>query len=185
MNTLYIITREEWRQWLEKYFDKEPEIWLVYPKKASGKPRIEYNTAVEEALCFGWIDSTVKALDTDHTIQRFTVRKPKSTYSQANKERLRWLWERSLIHASIKDQVKPIIDQPFIFPSDIVEAIQQEEACWNNYQQFSESYKRIRIAYVHSARKRPEEFQKRLKNFIQKTRENKLIKGYGGIDKYY
>ena len=56
---------------------------------------------------------------------------------------------------------------------------------WNNYQQFSDSYKRIRIAYIESARKRQEEFHKRLRHFIQKTKENKQIKGFGGIEKYY
>jgi len=60
-----------------------------------------------------------------------------------------------------------------------------DNTVWNNYMNFSEPYKRIRIAYIDSARKRPEEFTKRLTNFIQKTRDNKLISGFGGIDKYY
>ena len=56
---------------------------------------------------------------------------------------------------------------------------------YKNYQNFSDSYKRIRVAYIDAARNRPEEFEKRLNNFIEKTRQNKLIKGYGGVDKYY
>jgi len=63
----------------------------VYYKKHTGEPRIPYNDAVEEALCFGWIDSTVKSVDEDRYAQRFSLRNPKSPYSQANKERLRWL----------------------------------------------------------------------------------------------
>ena len=79
-NILHITTRAEWRNWLENNFNTQQEVWLVYAKKSTGKPRIQYNDAVEEALCFGWIDSTNKTLDKDHTIQRFTPRKPKSSY---------------------------------------------------------------------------------------------------------
>ena len=60
--TLYVTNPKEWRAWLEKHYKTENEIWLVYYKKHTGKPRIEYNDAVEQALCFGWIDSTAKSL---------------------------------------------------------------------------------------------------------------------------
>ncbi len=183
--TLYVLSREEWRRWLSENFDKKKEIWLVYPNKVSGKPRIEYNTAVEEALCFGWIDSNVKSLDEQHSIQRFSVRRDKSNYSQANKERIKWLYSKELIHPSVKDSVEWIVFEAYVFPEDIIAAIRKDDEAWNNYQKFSESYKRIRIAYIDSARKRPEVFDKRLGNFIGKTRENKLIRGFGGIDKYY
>jgi len=82
--TIYIIHRKDWRAWLKQNYKTEKEIWLVYPKKATGKPCIEYNDAVEEALCFGWIDSIVKKLDEEHTVQRFSPRKLKSKYSQAS-----------------------------------------------------------------------------------------------------
>ena len=182
---LNIKTRGEWRNWLENNFDTKQEVWLVYAKKSTGKQRVQYNDAVEEALCFGWIDSTNKTLDNDHTIQRFTPRKPKSSYSQPNIERLKRLAENNLIHSSILKTVDEIISQEFVFPQDILDEIKRDKTVWNNYIKFSESYKRIRVAYIDSARKRPEEFTKRLTNFIQKTRENKLIAGFGGIDKYY
>jgi uncharacterized protein YdeI (YjbR/CyaY-like superfamily) len=70
------------------------------------------------------------------------------------------------------------------FPPDILTAIKSDKAAWKNYQKFSPSYKRIRIAYIDAARKRPGEFEKRLANFIKKTKENKKI-GFGGIEKYY
>ena len=89
--TIFFETRTEWRDWLQNNFEKETEIWLVHPKKSTAKMCVLYNDAVEEALCFGWIDSTVKTFDIDHTIQRFTPRKSGSKYSQANKERLKWL----------------------------------------------------------------------------------------------
>jgi uncharacterized protein YdeI (YjbR/CyaY-like superfamily) len=71
LKTVYISNRKDWRAWLEKNFENEKEIWLVYPKKSSGKSRILYNDAVEEALCFGWIDSLVKTRDDDRSAQRF------------------------------------------------------------------------------------------------------------------
>ena len=77
-----------------------------------------------------------------------------------------------------------VLAEKFVFPPDILAAIRADNLAWKNYQQFSEAYKRIRIAYIDGARKRPEEFKKRLANFIRKTKENKLI-GFGGIEKYY
>ena len=90
-NILHITTRTEWRNWLKKNFKTESEAWLVYYKKGTGKPRIQYNDAVEEAICFGWIDSIVRKLDDKSIIQRFSRRSLKSKYSQANKVRLRSL----------------------------------------------------------------------------------------------
>jgi uncharacterized protein YdeI (YjbR/CyaY-like superfamily) len=182
---LNLKTRAEWRNWLQQNFNIESEVWLVYAKKSSGEQRIAYNDAVEEALCFGWIDSTTKTLDKDHIIQRFTPRQTKSSYSQPNKERLKWLAENNLIHHSFLQTIQEIISTEYVFPLDILDEIKKDETAWNNYLKFSEPYKRIRIAYIDSARKRPEEFTKRLANFIQKTQDNKLILGFGGIDKYY
>ena len=182
---LYFINRKDWRRWLAENFDKAGEAWLLYPKKATGKKRILYNDAVEEALCFGWIDSIIKKFDDDHTRQRFTPRNPKSTFSQPNKERLKWLAEQNLIHPSVRAGVQPVIDEEFVFSDDILTFLKEDDMAWTNYLRFTEPYKRIRIAYIDAARKRPEEFEKRLRNFIAKTKENKLIKGFGGIDKYY
>jgi uncharacterized protein YdeI (YjbR/CyaY-like superfamily) len=183
-NLLYVSNRKDWRCWLENNFDKAKEIWLVYPKKASGKPRILYNHAVEEALCFGWIDSTVKTLDEENSRQRFTPRNPKSGYSQQNKERLKWLLKHNLVHDSVVEVAKKVISEEFVFPKDILKEISSDKEVWNNYNRFSEAYKRIRIAYIEGARKRPDEFRKRLNHFIRKTKENKQI-GFGGIEKYY
>ena len=184
IKTLYFTNRKDWRKWLEKNFDTEKEIWLVYPKKSSGKIRIIYNDAVEEALCFGWIDSTVKSLDEENNLQRFTPRNPKSGYSQQNKERMKWLLENDLLHPSQLEKAKEIAAEKFVFPKDIVDEIKKDKIAWKNYNAFSDAYKRIRISYIDTARKRPDEFKKRLNNFIAKTKENKQI-GFGGIEKYY
>jgi len=183
--TLYVRTREEWRDWLLDNFNTEKEIWLVYPHKNTGEVRILYNDAVEEALCFGWIDSTVKSFDQNHSIQRFTPRIPGSKFSQANIERLKWLFDRKMINPSIEKNVKLLIGKEFVFPPDIIDAIKKNGTAWENYEKFSGAYKRLRIAYIEGARKRPDEFKKRLHNFINKTKENKIIRGYGGVEKYY
>lgn len=185
LEILYVTERKRWRKWLLENFKTKSEIWLTYPKKSTGKKRIEYNTAVEEALCFGWIDSTVKSLDQNHTIQKFTVRRKNSHFSQPNKERLKWVFKNGIIHPSIKENIKLILDKTYHFPSDIIDEIKKDNVAWKNYQPLSNSYKRIRVAYINSARKKPEEFKKRLNNFIKKTHENKMIRGFGGIDKYY
>lgn len=182
---IYTADRQVWRQWLTEHFETEKEVWLVYPSKQSGEPCILYNDAVEEALCFGWIDSTIKHIDDNHRAQRFTPRNPRSTYSRPNIERLIWLDEQNLIHPSVKPKVDDLIHTPFVFPGDILEAIKAEPEAWKFYQQCSEGYRRIRIAYIDDARPRPEEFEKRLRNFIAKTKDYKKIVGYGGIDKYY
>ena len=185
METFYTSDRNVWRKWLEENFLTKDEIWLIYPMKQSGEESILYNDAVEEALCFDWIDSTVKHTDELHRAQRFTPRRKGSSYSQLNIERLKWLDERGMIHPAVREKVLPVIRKEFEYPEDIIKIIKQNETAWENYQKFSEPYKRIRIAYIEDARKRPEQFKKRLNNFIEKTRRNKLIKGYGGIEKYY
>ncbi|MBO2517707.1 MAG: hypothetical protein CW338_10665 [Clostridiales bacterium] len=181
----YTADRNEWRRFLSERFETEKEILFVFPAADSGEPALSYNDAVEEALCFGWIDSTAGRLDGAHGTRRFTPRLPGSTYSRPNIERLIWLDERGMIHPKVRESVLPVITAPYVFPRDILDALRRDEKVWRNYQGFSASYQRIRVAYIDAARKRPEEFQKRLKNFIEKTRAGRKIVGYGGIGKYY
>ena len=182
--TLHVTDRKEWRAWLRKHYKTEKEIWLVYYKKATGKPRIEYNDAVEEALCFGWIDSILKTLDEDRNVQRFTPRRPKSEYSPANKERLRKLLKQRKVIKEVRDTLSDITEENFEIPQDILKAIQMNKQAWNHFQNFSEAYKRIRIGFIEGARTRPEEFQKRLRYFIRMTEKNKQY-GFGGIEKHF
>ncbi|MBR0416244.1 MAG: YdeI/OmpD-associated family protein [Firmicutes bacterium] len=177
--------RFQWRVWLSGHFGSETEVWLVFPGKSTGEEGVSYNDAVEEALCFGWIDGRTGTLDESHLLRRFTPRRRGSGYSQPNIERLKWLDSQGMIHPSVRPSVEEVINAPFVYPEDILDAIRKDAEAWKNYGSFKESYKRIRIAYIEAARKRPEEFEKRLENFIKKTREGKVITGYGGIDKYY
>ena len=182
--TLYVTKREEWRAWLREHYKHEKEVWLIYYKKGTGKPRIEYNDAVEEALCFGWIDSIVRSIDDEKHAQRFSPRKPGSPYSPANKERLRFLLKKKKIIKEVRDPLGDILDEKFVIADDILKEIKSSELAWKNFQTFSDSYKRIRIGFIEGARKRPAEFEKRLAHFIKMTEKNKQF-GFGGIEKHY
>lgn len=182
---LHVMKRGEWRAWLRKHRKSEKEIWLVHFKKHTGRPRISYNDSVEEALSFGWIDSTARTIDEDRYAQRFTPRRPKTAYSQANLERLRALARQRKVAkdvlATLGDQLN---EQNLRIASDILEPIKADHEAWKNFQAFSEPYKRIRIGYIEGARARPAEFSKRLRHFVVMTKKNRIF-GYGGIEKHY
>ena len=177
--------RMVWRKWLSENFDSSDGVWVMFPMKSSGEKGMLYNDAVEEALCFGWIDSTIRNLDDGHRIQHFTPRRKGSSYSRLNIERLIRLDSLGLLHPSVKEEVLPLITAPYEFPEDIMSALRSDEAVWRNFCGFSEPYKRIRIAYIDAARNRPEEFSRRLESFVSKTRAGRMIRGYGGTDLYY
>lgn len=181
--TLHVSDRRAWRGWLKEHYKTEKEIWLIYYRKETGKPRIPYNDAVEEALCFGWIDSTVKKLDEERFAQRFSPRKPRSTYSQTNKERLRRLIEQGKVMDDVLAGLGNTLDEPFEIPPDILEALKANEQAWANFQRYSNRYQRIRIAFIDGARNRPKEFEKRLRYFIEMTEKDKQF-GFG-IETYY
>lgn len=175
--TLYVTNRKDWRSWLRKNHAKEKAIWLIYCKKSSGKPRIPYNDAVEEALCFGWIDSIAKSIDENKYAQRFTPRSPKSMLSEMNKERIRRLIKSrrmtrfglmAVRHAFDKDKA-----ERFVIAPDILKALKADRQAWEHFQTFPEGYKRVRIGYIEDSRERGEIFQNRLKNFIKMTAKNK------------
>ncbi len=182
-NTLYVADRQSWRQWLKENYKTADEVWLIYYRKHTGIPRIPYNDAIEEALCFGWIDSNTKSIDEDRYAQRFTPRNPRSTYSQTNKERLRRLIEQGKVMPEVLSSVRDVVAQEFEYPPDIMAALRANEQAWENFRKYSGAYQRIRIAYVDTARKRPEEFEKRLNHLIRMTERDKQF-GFG-IEAYY
>ena len=180
---LYVATREAWRHWLGENYRTANEIWLLYPRKNSGIPRIPYNDAVEEALCFGWIDSITKGIDEERYSQRFTPRKPRSNYSQTNKERLRRMIAQGKVMPDVLSIIGDLLEELFHFPADIEAALRANEQVWENFQRYSGSYQRIRIAYVDARRNKPEEFEKRLQHLLRMTERDKQF-GFG-IGDYY
>lgn len=177
---LHVTTRQAWRSWLAKHHKTETEIWLVYYRKQTGKGRISYDNAVEEALCYGWIDSTVKALDSERFAQKFSPRKKTSSLSQMNKERIRILISAKKMTRAGLDAIAHVFDpkrdlnEEFTIPPDILEPLKANEQAWRNFESFPETYQRIRIAFIESRKRHGEEmFRKSLKHFIEMTAKNK------------
>lgn len=182
-NLFYAPDRQSWRAWLQQNYRDQAEVWLVTYLKHTGQPSLSYSDAVEEALCFGWIDSINKKVDSERRAQRFSPRLAKSGYSQPNIERLRWLAGRGLVMPEILAGLGDILTADYIFPADILDALQSNPQAWANFQAFSGPYQRIRVGFVDSARKRPEEFQKRLTYLLSMTEKGKQF-GYG-IEKFF
>ena len=180
---LYVSNRQEWRSWLDMNHAKEREIWLIYYRKHTDTPRIPYNDAVEEALCFGWIDSTLMGIDSDRYAQRFTPRNPRSSYSQLNKERLRRLIKLGKVRPNVLASVGDVAGEQYEFPPDIMAALRANKKAMNNFQKYSQAYQRIRVAYVAAARSRAGEFEKRLNHLLRMTEQDKQF-GFG-IEEYY
>ncbi len=177
--TFYPKNRKEWRSWLAKHHNTSKDIWLIYYKKDSGKPRIPYNDAVEEALCYGWIDSILKPRNAKSWVQRFSPRKIKSALSEMNKERVRRLIKTKKMTRfglkSIEHHLKEKTSTPkkFILPNDILLFLKKNPNAWKNFQKFPTSYKHIRIGWIDGSRHRPEVFNTRLNYFIKMTAANK------------
>ena len=171
--TLYVKTRVEWRRWLRANHKTATEIWLIYYKKISGKPRIPYNDAVDEALCYGWIDSLVKPIDERKYAQRFSPRKKTSRLSDMNRERVRRLVKSGRMTKAGLAAIEHIGKGPSTLPADILERLSQDENVWRNFQKFPASYKRIRIGWIDAARARREAFEQRLRYFLKMTAQNK------------
>jgi len=179
--TFYAKTRKDWRAWLAKHHKTASEIWLVYYKKHSGKPRIPYNHAVEEALCYGWIDSTLKPIDADRFAQRFSPRRPTSRLSEMNRERVRRLIAAGRMTKAGLERIAHVFHPrqdakrklQWEIPADIRRRLERDVVAWKNFRRFPESYRRIRIGWIAAARHRPEVFQQRLRYFLKMTAQNK------------
>ncbi len=155
-------TRKQWRQWLGKNHTKSPGIWLIYNKKSTGKAKLIYNDAVEEALCFGWIDSTLRPLDDERFMQRFTPRKPKSGWSGLNKKRIeKMIAERLMtkaglekIEAAKKDGSWASMDHidAIQLPKDFEKALSKNKKAKINFEKFPPFAKKQFLYRINSAK---------------------------------
>lgn len=176
IETFYPASRKEWRLWLKKHHRAKPSIWLVYYKKASGIPSISWSEAVDEALCFGWIDSTKKTLDEEKFIQLFSKRKIRSTWSQINKNKVKQLIEDGLMTeaglASIKAAKEngswTILDAAATLklPKDLEKEFKTQPGSKDFFLSLSKSTKKSILQWLLLA-KRPETRQKRLSEIAQ------------------
>ena len=177
--TLYVTQRQAWRSWLAKNHDRKKEIWLVYYRKSSGQPRISYNNAVEEALCYGWIDSNLKHIDEERFAQRFSPRRPTSTLSQMNKERIRKLMmKRKMTKAGLLAISNQRLEKKFTIRRNILLALKRDKKIWRTFQNFPEGYRRIRVAFIESRKRHgKEQYEKALQHFLKMTAKNERF-GY-------
>ena len=105
--TIYVTTREEFRAWLDENHKIKKEIWLIQYKKVTKKPSLNYDEAVEEAICYGWIDGFKKGMEDDRYATRFTKRRQKSNWTEANKERARRMIEEGKMTEAGKVTLPP------------------------------------------------------------------------------
>jgi uncharacterized protein YdeI (YjbR/CyaY-like superfamily) len=171
--TFYAKNRMEWRRWLATHHKSANEIWLIYYKKASGKPRVPYNDAVDEALCYGWIDSLLKPIDEHKYAQRYSPRKKTSKLSDMNRERVRRLVKSGRMTKAGLAAIEHTNKKARKLPADILERLKEDATVWRNFQTFPASYKRIRIGWIDAARHRREVFEQRLRYFLKMTAQNK------------
>lgn len=174
--TLYLTNRSEWRNWLLKNHLEAQSVWIVYYKKSSAKSSISYDEAVEEALCFGWIDSKAKPIDEEKYMQFFSKRKPKSVWSKLNKERIEKLEKQNLIMPAGWKMIGiakengnwNILDgaEAWIVPDDLEAEFSKAPEAKEYFINLSKSDKRNILQWLVLAR-RPETRQNRIKEIVE------------------
>jgi uncharacterized protein YdeI (YjbR/CyaY-like superfamily) len=180
-NSIHPQTRAEWRTWLEQNHTRTEEIWLISYKKGTGKPRFDYAEAVEEALCFGWIDSKPNKLDEERSLLWFAPRKPKTGWSKLNKERVQRLIEQRLmmpaglakVELAKRDSSWTALDaiEALEIPPDLAEAIAAHSEARQNFETFPHSAKRGTLEWIISAKK-PETRIKRITETAKLAAQN-------------
>ncbi|MFB3924222.1 MAG: YdeI family protein [Terriglobia bacterium] len=177
MRTLSVKDRGKWRAWLERNAATETEIWLVQYRKGTGPPQVPYADAVEEAICFGWIDGKIRKLDALRFAQRFTPRKPNSNWSPTNIERARRMIREGKMTAAglmVFDPRNRTPPLPAKLPAALKTEFQKHRTAWENFQRFTPSYQRMTIGWVASAKKE-ETRLRRLRQLIAHSAANQRI----------
>jgi len=156
-------TVEEWRAWLEEHHADTPSVWLVSWRSGTGRPSVGYEPAVEEALCFGWIDSTHRALDDERTALWFTRRKPGSGWARTNKERILRLEAdgrmtpagRAVIDAAKADGSWTLLDdvEKLVVPDDLAAAFDRYPGSREQYDAFPPSARRVILVWIVQAKR--------------------------------
>jgi uncharacterized protein YdeI (YjbR/CyaY-like superfamily) len=170
-NTFYPTSPQAWRKWLARHHESEKSVWLICYKKNSGKPTISWSDAVDEALCFGWIDSTRKTIDDEKFIQFFTRRKPTSMWSKINKEKVKQLIEEGRMMPAGYDSIERakkngswnILDavEELVIPEDLESAFGAHAGSKDFFMGLSKSVRKMMLGWIEFA-KRPETRQKRI-----------------------
>ena len=180
-NLLDIHTREELYRWYQENHHKVSDFWLRVNRAAEDCPGVvRYIDAVEVALCFGWIDSTMKRIDNGKSVQHFTPRRKRSNWCERNLIRCRRLvktGEMTPAGLAVAPDLDPSI---FVYEDWALSAIKADEKAWAGYNSFPETYRRIRVDYIQHYRQtnREEEAQKALQKFVQSCHDAKMFPGW-------
>ncbi len=180
VKTLEVRTRREWREWLRGHHDSEAEVWLVFYKPQASRQSLAYGEALDEALCYGWIDSLVKRLDDQRYARKFTPRKPDSRWSSVNRRRYAELKARGLLAAPglaraptqrSGDAPRPSLEA---MPEYFTKELKAHPRAWDYFQKLAPSYRRAYIGWVDSA-KRQETKRTRLREAVARLAAGKKL----------
>jgi uncharacterized protein YdeI (YjbR/CyaY-like superfamily) len=167
--TVHVRTRAEWRAWLAANHDSVAEIWLLFDKKHTGQPAVAYEDSVEEALCFGWVDSLIRRIDDNRFARKFTPRKPDSNWSSINCRRYAKMKAAGLLTEAGKqrpptDRIVDIPPRPprgQDVPDYIAKALKKDKAAWAMFETLAPSHRWNYVRWIDQA-KRPETRERRL-----------------------
>ena len=186
-------SRKDWQRWLQKNHQSERSVWLIIFHKDCETKTVYYNEAVEEAICFGWIDSVANKRDDESKYQFFAQRKPKSNWSKANRERAERMIEQGLMtEAGIKmielakqtGTWEALADiQASVIPGDLQKLFDKTKTAFENFQAFPSSSKRIILEWILNAKK-PETRQKRIEETVKSAAKNIKANHYWHICYY-
>lgn len=185
MKQIYVTDREQWRNWLIEHHGGEGGVWLIFYKKETLKPTIGYEDAVEEALCFGWIDSIIKKIDNAKYVRKFTPRKDKSKWSALNRRRANKMIKEgrmtdvglAKIKAAKKSGLWEKDGRPrksFTVPPELAEALAQNKKAKENFDKLALSYRRQYIGWI-SVAKRAETKKRRIEESIALLEKGKKL----------
>lgn len=176
VNLLSAKNRDELREWLTEHHDCERECWVVVKR---GRPVDDgtflYIDAVEEALCFGWIDSTTKRLDNGVLVQRLSPRRKTSVWSELNKERCRRMERLGRMTDAGRAVLPDMSAEGFVIDKDILSALTANEVVWRNFQSFPPLYQRVRIDTIQIKKGQPDLYKKRLQKLLDNTRKGVMF----------
>jgi uncharacterized protein YdeI (YjbR/CyaY-like superfamily) len=176
-------TSSKWRNWLKKNHNKKSEVYLLHYKKHIKKKGVKYQEALEEALCFGWIDGKLKRIDDESFMLRYSPRKPKSVWSKVNKDKVLELIKKKRMTSAgiaIIDEAKRngMWDKAYTnkkrdkMPQDLKEALKKDKIAYSNFKNFANSYRNMYIGWVTGA-KRPVTRERRIKELVKRSKLNK------------
>jgi uncharacterized protein YdeI (YjbR/CyaY-like superfamily) len=159
---LHLSTRAAWRAWLAEHHATHTEVWLAYAKKHTEQPRVAYADAVEEALCFGWIDGLVHAVDDAHYAQRFTPRRPRSKWSELNRKRFRKMTKEGLMtpaglakspprRGGTRAETATSRTTPLEVPAYIAKAFARNKTVARSFERLAPSHRRMYVRWIDSA----------------------------------